>query len=297
MAERRLSAGAPLGGPVTQPNAGASAQCSWSAANSDSGSPYNARAPAHSLIPIRIACWRRTRSYCLLICNPWRAPAGTWTLRPFAAVVAVVPPLVDVRSWQRAKRRRLIRNASLGHSVPDLTRPELSRSALGSGLKTHGPLKARSECKSPPASLPTGLMRNDHTALALGVTATVVLVERLDRERLGRNGGANHASDERERDKCGYDVFMSLSRVLASRSARLPSVFAPGDMTVTGSPRSAAGHKVIKNPRPVALDCFGHFLPRCWFLDHGHIAATLRAERCIRCGRETVSDAPEGIGR
>ena len=44
-------------------------------------------------------------------------------------------------------------------------------------------------------------MRNDHTALALGVAAAAFLVERLDRERLGCNGRANHASKESQGNK------------------------------------------------------------------------------------------------
>jgi hypothetical protein len=42
------------------------------------------------------------------------------------------------------------------------------------------PAFAAPQKKDPPASLPAGLRRNDHTALALAVAAAAFLVERLD---------------------------------------------------------------------------------------------------------------------
>jgi hypothetical protein len=102
--------------------------------------------------------------------------------------------------------------------------------------------------KQRPASISASGPHANETALALAVAAAVVLIELLDRKRLGA-GRSNGASKERQGDKRGYDGLHGHSPSLASRSARLPSVFASGDMTVTGPPRSVAGHKAIEKAR------------------------------------------------
>jgi len=81
------------------------------------------------------------------------------------------------------------------------------------------------QSKGPPAFLPTGLTLR-LTTLALGLTATTFLIELLDRERLGGNGRADDASDERECDKSGYDGFHGHSPKLTTRTAPMPSTIA-----------------------------------------------------------------------
>jgi hypothetical protein len=102
--------------------------------------------------------------------------------------------------------------------------------------------------KQRPASISASGPHANETALALAVAAAVVLIELLDRKRLGA-GRSNGASKERQGDKRGYDGLHGHSPSLASRSARLPSVFAFENMTVTGSPRGAAGHKAMEKSK------------------------------------------------
>ena len=59
--------------------------------------------------------------------------------------------------------------------------------------------------KKPAGEKPAGLfMSEERSGLGL-VTATAFLVELLDREGLGGARGSNDASNERQRDKCGYE--------------------------------------------------------------------------------------------
>ena len=122
---------------------------------------------------------------------------------------------------------------------------------VGARRRQH-PSHDRAQSKDPLASQPAGLSPFDRYRLALAVAATEVLIELLDRKRLGARR-SNNASKERQGDKRGYDGLHGHSPEFSESISAIASVFASGDMTVTRPPRSVAGHKAMekgKDERP-----------------------------------------------